>query len=189
MTKSNKTIFAGMIMMAVLLSTSVIYNTAFAQEFDRERQLSERPINIGTFLAGSGAAVSEDNHAWRTHFKMGLVESQTDDNGHSEYNVKRGVFIVGKPDQRQIFSIVSDTWQVSVSPNEKSFDASGRVENQEGKIFDVEISGDEISDLENGSLYYVTGKAVGPDGEMFDLFYISALIDRTSIQTTTSGIE
>ena len=175
-------------MMVALLSTSVVYNTAFAQEFDKERQLSERPLHTGTFLAGSGAAVSEDDQAWRSHFKMGLEESQTDDNGHAEYDVKRGVFIVGKHDQRHIFSVMAETWQVSVSPNDKSFDASGKVENKEGKIYDIEISGDELSDLENGNLYFVTGTATGPDGEVYDLFYISALKDRTSIQATSSGI-
>lgn len=188
MTKSNKTIFAGLAMMAVLLSTSVSNNSVFAQEIDRERQLSDRPLQISTFLVGSGAAVSEDDQAWRSHFKMGLNESQADDNGHTEYEVKRGVFIVGKNDQRHIFSIISDTWQVSVSPNDKSFDASGKVENQEGKIYDIEISGDEISDLENGSLYYVTGTATGTDGEEYDLFFISALKARASIQATSSGL-
>jgi hypothetical protein len=74
-----------------------------------------------------------------------------------------------------------------VSPNEKSFDASGEVENQDGLVYEVEISGDEISDLENGSLYFVSGTAIG-NGEVYELFYISGLVDRTSIQTTSSGI-
>ncbi|MDX1440828.1 MAG: hypothetical protein R3237_00020 [Nitrosopumilaceae archaeon] len=187
MTKSNKTIFAGLGLMAVLISTSVVYETAFAQEFDRERQLSERPLHMGTFLVGSGAAVSEENQPWRSHFKMGLVEVETEDNGHAQYDVKRGVFAVGKHDQRQIFSVISDTWQVSVSPNEKSFDASGEVENQDGLVYEIEISGDEISDLENGSLYFVSGTATG-NGEVYELFYISGLIDRTTVQATSSGI-
>ena len=187
MTKSNKTIFAGLALMTALVSTSVVYDTAFAQEFERERKLSEGPLQMGTFLVGSGAAVSEENQPWRSHFKLGLTELQTDDNGHDQYEVKRGVFAVGKHDQRHIFSVLSDTWEVSVSPNEKSFDASGEVENQEGLIYKIEISGDEISDLENGNLYFVSGTATG-NGEVYELFYISGLIDRTSIQTASSGI-
>lgn len=188
MTKSNKTIFAGMIMMAVLLSSSVVYNTAFAQNVEGVRHLSDQPLNIGTILVGSGAAVSEDDHAWRSHFKMGIEELQTGDNGHSEYEVKRGVFIIGNPDQRHVLSVKGDTWEVSVSPNDKSFEASGKVENEDGKIYDVEISGDEISNLEHGKLYYVAGTAINSEGEMYNLFYISALIDRTSTETTSSGI-
>lgn len=188
MTKSNKTIFAGLIMMAVLLSSSVVYNTAFAQNLERERQLSDRPLNIGTILVGSGAAVSEDNHAWRSHFKMGIEEVQTVDNGHTEFEVKRGVFVIGNPDQRHVLSVMSDTWQVSVSPNEKSFEASGNVENEDGQIYEIEISGEEISILEHGNLYYVAGTATNSEGEVFNLFYISALIDRTSIETTSGGL-
>ena len=188
MKNQNKTIFAGLIMMIAMLSVSATYSTAFAQESKAEA--TERPIHQGTYLVGTGAVVGEDDNAWRSHFKMGIVESQTDDKGHTEYEVKRGVFIVGKHDTRHEYSVIPDTWQVSVSPNMKSFDASGEVENTEGEIYDVEISGDEISDVENGNLYYVTGTAIDEDGKVYDLFYISALKDRIpTIQTTSSGIQ
>lgn len=189
MTKPNKTIFAGLVMMAVLLSSSIAYNNAFAQEFERERPQSDRLPKMGTFLAGNGAAVSDDQQGWRSHFRMGLEESETGDNGHTEYTVKRGVFAVGKHDHRNTFSIVSDTWIVSVNQNDKSFDASGKVEDQEGNVYDVEISGDKISDLAHGNLYYITGTATGSDGEKYSLFYISAMIDGTSIQTDSSRIQ
>ena len=188
MTKPNKTIFAGLVMMAALLSSSIVYNTAFAQEFERERPQTDRLPQMGTYLAGSGAAVSEDEQGWRSHFRMGLEESQTSDNGHTEYMVKRGVFAVGKHDQRHVFSIVSETWSLSVNQNDKSFDASGKVENQDGKVYDVEISGDKISGLAQGNLYYITGTATGSD-DVYDLFYISAMIDKPSIQTASSGIQ
>ena len=189
MTNQNKTIFAGLIMMAAILSVSITYNTAFAQESDLRAEVTDRPIHPGTYLAGSGVVVNEDDNAFRSHFRMGIVESQTTDNGHIEYDVKRGVFLVGKHDDRQNYSVIPDTWQLSVSPNMKSFDASGKVENKEGKVYDVQISGDEISSLEHGNLYYVTGTVTGPDGEVYELFYISALTDRTpSIQTDSSGI-
>ena len=171
-----------------MLSVSLTYSSAFAQESDTEVKPAERHLRIGTFLVGTGAAVSEDENGLRSHFKMGIVESQTDDSGHTEYEVKRGVFAVGKHDERQKYTVITDTWEVSVSPNEKSFDASGNVENEEGKVFEVEISGDEISGLEHGTLYYVTGTATGDDGQEYDLFYISALVERTpSIQSTSGG--
>lgn len=188
MTNQNKTIFAGLIMMTVILSLSVTYSTAFAQESDVE--IRDRPIQSHTILGGAGAAVGDDDQGWRSHFRMGIVESQNDDpDAHTEYTVNRGVFIVGKYDNRHYYSVIPDTWEMSVSPNEKSFDASGKVENKEGKIFDIEISGDEISDLQNGTLYFVTGTAVGDDEE-YDLFYISALKERIpSIHTTSSGTQ
>ncbi len=189
MTTKNKTIFAGLIMMAAMLSVSFTYTTAFAQESDLRIERADRPIHIGTFLVGNGAAVGEDDSGWRSHFKMGIVESESNDSGHTQYEVKRGVFAVGKHNERHLYSVISDTWEVSVSPNMKSFDASGKVENQEGKVYDVEISGDEISDLQHGTLYYVSGTATGSDGEEYDLFYISALVEKTpSTQATTSGI-
>ena len=118
-----------------------------------------------------------------------MVESQTNDNGHTEYEVKRGVFAVAKHDHRQHFSVIADTWEVSVSPNEKSFDASGTVENQEGKTYEIEISGDELSNLEHGILYFVSGTAIGEDGEVYDLFYISALVERNPSLQTSSEVD
>ena len=165
-------------MMAAILSVSVTYDNAFAQGQEKEVKLEERSLRTGTFLVGSGAAVSEDDNAMRSHFRMGIVETQTNDSGHTEYEVKRGVFIVGKHDDRQHFSVIADTWEVSVSPNQKSFDASGTVENQEGKTWDIEMSGNEISNLEYGTLYFVTGTATSDDGEVYDLFYISPLVER-----------
>lgn len=165
-------------MMAAILSVSVVYDTAFAQESEREVKFEERSLHSGTFLAGSGVAVSEDDNAMRSQFRMGIVETQTNDSGHTEYEVKRGVFFVGKHDDRQHFSAIADSWEVSISPNQKSFDASGTVENQEGKIWNIEMSGDEISNLEYGTLYFVTGSATNDDGEVYDLFYISPLVER-----------
>jgi hypothetical protein len=189
MTNQNTTIVAGLIMMAAILSVSVTYSTAFAQESEREMKLDKRPLHTGTYLVGSGAAISEDDNAMRSHFRMGIVETQTNDNGHTEYEVKRGVFVVAKHDQRQHFSVIADSWEVSVSPNQKSFDASGTVENQEGKVFDVELSGEEISNLEHGTLYFVTGTATNDDGEVYELFYISPLVERIpSIPSTSDGI-
>lgn len=188
MTNQNRTIVAGLIMMAAILSVSVTYSTAFAQEPQREMK-PERHLYAGTFLVGSGVAVSEDDNAMRSHYRMGIVETQTNDNGHTEYEVKRGVFFVGKHDNRQHFSVIADTWEVSVSPNQKSFDASGTVESQEGKVFDLEISGEEISNLEHGTLYFVSGTATNAEGEVYDLFYISPLVERTpSIQSTSDRI-
>ena len=185
MTNKNKTIFAGLIMMVAILSVSITYNTAFAQEPERERKLEEQPLRTGTFLVGNGVAVSEEDNAMRSHFRMGIVETKTNDNGHTEYEVKRGVFFVGNHDNRHHFSMVADTWEISVSPNQKSFDASGMVENQDGKTWEIEISGDEISNLENGTLYFVKGTATNDDGEVYDLFYISPLVERIpSIQSS-----
>ena len=173
-------------MMTAVLSLSITYDSAFAQESEREKKSTDRHLYSGTFLVGSGVAVSEDDNALRSHFKMQIVETETNDSGHIEYEVNRGVFFAGKHNDRQQFSVIADTWEVSVSPNQKSFDASGEVENQEGKVYDIEISGDEISNLEHGTLYYVTGKATGDDGEVYDLFYISALVERIpSIQTAS----
>jgi hypothetical protein len=48
-----------------------------------------------------------------------------------------------------------------------------------GKTYEIEISGDEISNLEHGTLYFVTGTATNDDGEVYELFYISPLVERT----------
>ena len=91
-----------------------------------------------------------------------------------------------KNDTREKYSVIADSWKITVSADKTSFDASGQAESEDGEIYDVVISGDKISDLENGTLYYVTGTATGDDGEVHDLFYISALKERTPPIDTTS---
>ena len=167
-------------MMAALLSVSATYGTAFAQESDLR---VDRQHSLHTILAGAGAVVGDDSEGKRSFFKMGLVPVA---DSETEYEVKRGMFMVGNHDNREKYSVIADSWTVSVSADESSYDASGKAESKEGKIYDVSISGDKISDLENGVLYYVTGTVTGDDNEVYDLFYISALKERTpSIQTTS----
>lgn len=167
--------------MAAMLSVSVTYSTAFAQESDLEPQAIDKPNRPHTVLVGTGAAVSEDDHGWRSYFRMGIVsEPQTTDvDADVEYKIKRGKFIVGSHENRHVYHVVPDTWMISVSPDKETFDATGTVENKNGKVFDVMITGEKISDLQRGNLYYVTGFASNADGEIFDLFYISAMFDRT----------
>jgi hypothetical protein len=182
MTTQNKIVFAGLIMVATMLSISVTYNTAFAQVSDVS---TDRPIHPHTVFGGVGAAVSEDGEGKRSYFRMGIVPV-TD--SETEFEVKRGTFMVGgiNHDNREKYSVIADSWQITVSADKASFDASGQAENEDGEIYDVSISGDKISDLENGDLYYVTGTATGDDGEVHDLFYISVIKERIRSADTTS---
>ena len=192
MAKSNKKIWAGLIVMAAMLSVSVSYSTAFAQESDLEAEAVERLVHPKTILAGTGAAVSEDDQGWRSHFRMGIVsEPQTSDsNSDTEYTVKRGVFTVGKQDNRHFYSVIPETWEILVRSDKENFEASGTVENKEGKTYDVKIEGEKISDLQNGNLYYVLGTAINEDGDVYELFYISPLVERNhSIQPTIRGTQ
>ena len=169
--------------MAAMLSVSVTYSTAFAQESDVEPQVIDRPYRLHTILIGTGAAVGEDDHGLRSHFRMGIVpvSEVTDVASDVNYEVKRGKFIVGKHDNRHVFTVIPDTWTITVSSDKTTYDASGTVENKAGEVYDVKITGDKISDLQRGNLYYVTGTVAGADGEVYDLFYISAMFDRTPI--------
>jgi len=191
MTTQSKTIFAGLIMMAAVLSVSATYNTAFAQVSDvpSDRIASDvttdRPIHSHTVFGGMGAAVAEDGEGKRSYFRMGIVQVA---DSETEFEVKRGVFMVGtiKNDNREKYSVITESWKITVSTDKTSFDASGQAESEDGEIYDVSISGDKIADLENGDLYYVTGTATDDDGEVHDLFYISAIKERIRSVDATS---
>jgi len=176
--------------MSAMLSLSVTYSPAFAQQSDLEVEVVDRPVHSRTILAGAGAVVGEDDQGWRSHFRMGVVsEPQTDDsNSDSELSVKRGVFVIGKHDNRHFYSVIPETWEIEVKADKENFEASGTVENKEGKTYDVKMKGEKISDLQNGNLYYVTGTAINEDGDEYELFYISPIVEREhSIQTSFRG--
>jgi len=191
MTTQNKTIFAGLIMMAILLSISVTYNTAFAQISDEltDRKILDvsidRPIHLHTVFGGVGVAVSEDGEEKRSYFRMGIAPV-TD--SETEFEVKRGVFMIGtiKHDNREKYSVIADSWKITVSADKTTFEASGQAENEDGEIYDVSILGNKISDLKSGDLYYITGTATGDDGEVHDLFYISVIKEKIRSVDTTS---
>ena len=177
--------------MAAMLSVSVTYSTAFAQESDPEVEAFAEPIHPRTVLVGTGAAVDQDDHGYRSHFRMGIVQvpEVTDVASDVNYEVKRGKFIVGKHDNRHVYTVLPDTWTITVSSDKTAYEAAGTVESKVGEVYDVKITGDKISDLQHGNLYFVTGTATGADGQVYDLFYISAMFERTpSIQTTSSGL-
>ena len=167
-------------MMAAMLSVSAISSTAFAQESD---SIEDRQLHQQTILSGVGGVVNEEDQGKRSYFKIGIVPTS---DSETEFDVKRGAFMVGKHDNREKYTVVAESWQISVSADKLSYAASGTVENKEGKFYDVRISGDKISDLENGVLYYVTGTAINDNDEVYNLFYISALTERIpSIQATS----
>lgn len=178
--------------MSAMLSLSVAYNPALAQQSDSDVEAVDRPVHSRIILAGAGAVVGEDDQGWRSHFKMGVIsESQTSDsNSDTEFSIKRGVFVIGKHDNRQFYSVIPETWEIEVRPDKENFEASGTVENREDKIYDVKMEGEKISNLQNGNLYYITGTATSEDGDVYELFYISALVEREhSIQTSLRGTQ
>jgi len=173
-------------MMAAVLSVSATYNTAFAQVSD---VVTDRPIHPHIIFGGVGAAVAEDGEGARSLFRMGIVPVA---DSTTEFEVKRGAFMIGaiKHDNREKYSVIAESWKITVSADKTSFDASGQAKSEDGKIYDVNISGDKISDLENGDLYYVTGTATSDDDKVHDLFYISAIKERTaSDKSTYRGIQ
>lgn len=178
MKNQGKTIIAGLMVMAIMLSLSLTYSRAFAQESDIERQAVDKLTRPHTILAGTGAAVGEDNHGWRSHFRLGIVSENQDTSVTPEYQVKQGMFVVGKQDNRHVFSVITDTWTMSVRSDKTSFDASGTVENRDGKTLDVKITGEKIAELQQGNLYNVKGTASDVDGKVYDLFYFSTMYDR-----------
>ncbi len=178
MKNQSKTIIAGLMVMAVMLSLSLTYSRAFAQESDIERQAVDKIVRPHTILTGTGAAVGEDNHGWRSHFRLGIISETPDTDVAPEYKVKQGMFVVGKQDNRHVFSVIPDTWTISVRSDKTSFDASGQVENRDGKIIDIKITGEKIAELQHGNLYNVKGTASDGDGKVYDLFYFSTMYDR-----------
>ena len=181
MQKQNKKIIAGLIVMAAMLSVSMTYSTAFAQETDLQRPVIEKHVRPHTVLVGTGAAVSADEQGWRSHFRMGIVSENQNTDVAQELKIKQGTFVVGKKDGRHVFSVIPDTWTIEIRDDKTSFDASGTVENREGKTFDVKITGEKIAELQHGNLYMVKGVAVSSDSDerTYDLFYISAMHDRS----------
>lgn len=162
--------------MLTLLTTSMSFSSAIAETDERP---DKKRVHVKTILTGVGGAVDSEDHGHRSWFKIGMIPSSdtATDAASNEAQIKRGQFVIRDNDTREKYHVVPDTWSIDVRPDKSGFSAFGNVEDKNGDVFKVELSGEHLRDLANGKMYLVTGILSG--GEIsYELYYISAMFDR-----------
>jgi hypothetical protein len=137
----------------------------------------DRPHRAVTVATGLGGAIEADS-MHRSHIHIAAVKSadtgrnSTDVN--TDYNVERGLLIIGSRNSAQKFEIVPDTWSIDVREGSSAFSAEGKVEDRAGNQYSVSLNGSLKADTENGNLYFVEGKldTDRSDRRTVELYYL-----------------
>ncbi len=177
-TKTGAIAMVGLVLAAGILAAIAFSPTAaMAQESDRKERLERsadrlddaRYHRLGIHVAkGAGIATdTETDENYRSGFRV-LVQKV---NGtESEFEVKRGMLGIFVDGQREIYTVLPETWNVVLSEG-RVFEATGQVQNAEEEIFDVSLEGYFAMHTRLGNLWSIEGSLEGED-KAYDLHYV-----------------
>jgi hypothetical protein len=158
-------VMAGVLLVAALSATVWFPSYAAAQNGDGERRIG--------IAHGLGVAVNSDTEeGTKSVFHMLIRPNDDEDTEEKEYELLRGMLGIKVDDERVRYTMVPDTWDVAVSEEDETFEASGQVENEDGDEFDVQLTGTHGIDIKNGAIWVIEGSFEGEDVE-YELFYIA----------------
>ncbi len=158
-------VMAGIILVAALSATAWFPSYAAAQNEDGQRR-------VGIVHGFGVAANSDTEQGTKTIFHMLIQPDDDEDTEETEYSLVRGVVGIVDDGEKVRYTMVPDTWDIAVSEEDETFEASGQVENEDGDEFDVQLTGTHGIDIENGAIWVIEGSLEGEDLE-YQLFYIA----------------
>lgn len=169
----------GLVLAAGLLAAFAFSPTAsFAQESDRREILEKRldrvddarEHRLGIHVAkGAGIATdTETNENYRSGFR---VVVQKANGSETEFDVKRGMLGIFVEGQREIYTLLPETWSIVLSEDGHVFEAKGQVQNAEEQVFDVSLNGFFAMHTRLGNLWSIEGTLEGEDKE-YELHYV-----------------
>lgn len=173
----NKTAraMAGMaIAAAIVAAFAFLPSMASAQEIE-DRRLEKRPTGIADDASAirahsvKGAGIATDQETGenlRSGFRFIVTKA---DEGRQEFAVERGVIVISVDGERVYYTAVPDSWSIVLSPDGRTFKASGKVEHDE-KVSEVRLEGYFAMHMRLGTLWSIAGEMNGESN--YDLHYV-----------------
>ena len=128
-------------------------------------------------IKGEGAIVDTSGGLLKGHYNIALV-SQSDggaDTGTEQYAVKNGQFIISNNDFSDAYKVNPSSWTVTKDQN--GYTASGTVTGQDGSTYNVSLTAKLLREIRNGALYEADGTFSDNSGQIYDLHYISQMVE------------
>ena len=168
---------------SLVLAASILAAVAFqpglasAQEIERKERFErtvDRVDEVRDARSGyhgvKGVGVATDQESgenYRSGFRFVVQKVNGTEN---EYEVKRGFIAISIDGQRVYYTIVQDSWNVALSEDRLTFEASGKVEQGE-ETFEVNLKGYFAMHTRLGNLWSIHGEMEGRESQ-YDLHYI-----------------
>jgi hypothetical protein len=173
--KTSKQKTAALAMVGVVVAAALVAAVSFApiaaSAQERPSGQDARIHRPGT-ASGSGIATDADTG---DDFRSALRAIWHYDNSTDERTMSRGTIVISVNEERIAYSFMPDTWEIEVAEDGLTFEASGQVENSDGKVFDVSLNGylgGPVGFMKRiGTTWSVDGEMTGEDTE-YDLHYV-----------------
>ena len=166
-------VLAASIMAAIALTPAV----ASAQEVERKERLERKVDRLQDLLAsrpgihaafGTGVATDQETgENFRSGFRFLLQKVNGTEN---EYEPRRGMIGLLVDGERVYYTAIPQTWNVILSEDGLTFEASGKVENGD-EVFEVNLDGYFGMHTRLGNLWSIHGEMGGRESQ-YDLHYL-----------------
>jgi hypothetical protein len=171
--KTSKQKTAAIAMVGVVVAAALVAAVSFAPI---AASAQERPsgVDIHRFRTASGAGIATDIDPG-DDFRSAIRAIWTYNNSTDERTMTRGSIVISVDGERVGYQFVADTWELEVAEDGLTFEASGQVENSDGKVFDVSLNGylgGPVGFMKRiGTTWSVDGVMTGEDRE-YELHYV-----------------
>lgn len=168
---------------SLVLAASILAAMAFqpgiasAQEIERNERVERTAHRVDEIrdarsgyhgVKGAGVATDQESgENYRSGFRFVVQKVNGSEN---EYEVKRGLIAISIDGERVYYTIVPDSWNVVLSEDRLTFEASGKV-GQGEETFEVNLNGYFAMHTRLGNLWSIQGEMEGRENQ-YDLHYV-----------------
>jgi hypothetical protein len=163
---------AALAMVGVVVTAALVAAVSFAPiaASAQEREVDE----LRRLRTASGAGIATEiasGEDYRSAFRAIWYYNNSTD----ERTMSRGTVVISVDGERIAYSFLPDTWRINVADDGLTFEASGQVQNSDGREFDVTLNGylgGPIGFVKRmGTTWSVDGVMAGEERE-YELHYV-----------------
>lgn len=156
------------VVMAAALVAAISFSPAVAsaQEIGERGEVDEQY----RFRVARGAGIATDTGTGENS-RTGLQVMTLYDNNTGERTVERGAIVISVNQERIRYDMLPETWEIKVTEDGLTFEASGQVQNEETEQFDVSLDGYFGIHTARGGTWSVEGTMTGEELD-YELHYV-----------------
>jgi hypothetical protein len=162
------------VVVAAALVAAVSFSpvVALAQERDEVRDKVRGEVDQQhRFRMARGAGIATDTETGE-NFRTGLRLMTLYDSSTGERTVARGAIVISVDEERVRYDMLPETWEIKVTEDGLTFEASGQVQNSETEEqFDVSLDGYFGIHGPRGGMWSVEGTMSGEELD-YELHYV-----------------
>lgn len=127
-------------MVGVVVAAALAAAVSFAPISASAQERPNEDVRVHRLRTASGAGIATDIDTGE-NFRSAFRAIWRYDNNTDERTMSRGSIIISVNEERVAYSFVPETWEIRVAEDGLTFEASGQVQNSDGREFDLTLNG------------------------------------------------